>query len=342
MEPNRNYIVDQFGRVHDYLRISLTERCNLRCVYCMPEEGIQLRTKAEFMNTNEVIRMAETFVGLGVKKIRLTGGEPLVRSDAKILLEKLSEIKIPLPLRRGGGGEVELAITTNGVLLDQFLPAIKTSGIKSINVSLDSLNKEKFNSITRRNDFDKVLSNINLLLNENFHVKVNAVVIKGVNEDEIADFVQWTSDKNIHIRFIEFMPFDGNKWDFGKVVSLETILAKVRERFGEKVARISDRKNDTSKNYSIEGYKGTFAIISSVTNPFCDSCNRLRLTADGKIKNCLFSDSETDLLSAMRRGEDIVPLIREAVWHKKSQRAGITSFENLEKRKNRAMIAIGG
>src|ERR1035441_8392519 len=241
MELPVNNIVDQFGRVHDYLRISLTERCNLRCVYCMPEEGIALRPKAEFMNTSEVLKMAETFVSLGVKKIRLTGGEPLVRNDAKILLEKLS--KLP----------VELAITTNGILIDKFFDTIKTSGIKSINVSLDSLNKEKFNSITRRNDFDKVISNINLLLNNNFHVKVNAVVIKGVNEDELADFVRWTSDKNVHVRFIEFMPFDGNKWDFSKVISLETILAKVRKQFGEKVKRINDRKNDTSKNYSIEG-----------------------------------------------------------------------------------------
>ena len=330
MNPNANNIIDQFGRVHDYLRISLTERCNLRCFYCMPEEGIALRPKAEFMRTDEVIRMAETFVDLGVKKIRLTGGEPLVRSDAEQILEKLS--KLP----------VELAITTNGILVDNFFDTIKASGIRSINVSLDSLSKEKFNFITRRNDFDKVIANINLLLKENFHVKVNAVVVKGMNEDEIADFVQWTSDKNIHVRFIEFMPFDGNKWDWGKVVSLDSILAKVRERFGEKITRIRDRKNDTSKNYSVAGFKGTFAIISSVTNPFCDTCNRLRLTADGKIKNCLFSDSETDLLSAMRRGEDIVQLIREAVWSKKSKLGGITSFENLEKRKNRAMISIGG
>jgi len=330
MDSNVNNLIDQFGRVHDYLRISLTERCNLRCVYCMPEEGIALRPKSEFMNTHEVVRMAEAFVGLGVKKIRLTGGEPLVRSDAKEIFEKLS------------GLPVELAITTNGILIDKFIDTLKTSGIRSINVSLDSLSKEKFNSITRRNDFDKVISNIHLLLNENYHVKVNAVVIKGVNEEEISDFVQWTSDKNVHVRFIEFMPFDGNKWDFDKVVSLDTILSKVHERFGEKITRISDRKNDTSKNYSIAGYKGTFAIISSVTNPFCDTCNRLRLTADGKIKNCLFSDSETDLLSAMRRGEDIVPLIKEAVWNKKSQRGGITSFEIPEQRKNRAMVSIGG
>jgi cyclic pyranopterin phosphate synthase len=340
MGSNEKNIIDQFGRVHDYLRISLTERCNLRCFYCMPEEGIALRPKAEFMRTDEVIRMAEIFVGLGVKKIRLTGGEPLVRSDAHEIIRNLSKLKTPLSL--GGGGEVELAITTNGLLIDKFLDTIKTSGIRSINVSLDSLNKEKFNFITRRNDFDKVMANINLLLDEEYHVKVNAVVIKGVNEEEIADFVQWTSDKNVHVRFIEFMPFDGNMWDFSKVVSLDAILAKVRERFGEKITRISDRKNDTSKNYSIAGFKGTFAIISSVTNPFCDTCNRLRLTADGKIKNCLFSDSETDLLSAMRRGEEIVPLIREAVWNKKSKLGGIASFENLEKRKNRAMISIGG
>lgn len=330
MDSNIKNIVDQFERVHDYLRISLTERCNLRCFYCMPEEGIALRPKAEFMNTNEVVRMAKTFVDLGVKKIRLTGGEPLVRSDVREILEELS--KLP----------VELAITTNGILIDKFFDTIKKSGMRSINVSLDSLNKEKFNSITRRNDFDKVVSNINLLLSADYHVKVNAVVIKDVNEDEIADFVQWTSDKNIHARFIEFMPFDGNKWDFSKVVSMDTILMKVRERFGDKVTRISDRKNDTSKNYSIAGFKGTFAIISSVTNPFCDTCNRLRLTANGKIKNCLFSDSETDLLSAMRRGEDIIPMIKDAVWNKKARLGGIKSFENLEERKNRAMISIGG
>ncbi|HEY4799180.1 MAG TPA: radical SAM protein, partial [Bacteroidia bacterium] len=215
-------------------------------------------------------------------------------------------------------------------------------GIRSINVSLDSMNKERFGSITRRNDLDKVISNINLLLQEKFHVKVNAVMIKGTNEDEIGDFIEWTKDQNLHMRFIEFMPFDGNKWDVSKVVSLETILAKSKSRFGEKVKRISDRKNDTSKNYRIEGYAGTFAIISTVTNPFCDTCNRLRLTADGKIKNCLFSQAETDLLSALRRGDDIVPMIQNAVYHKKAVRAGMESNEEFGKEKNRAMVAIGG
>lgn len=330
MEQTGKNISDQFGRVHDYLRISLTERCNLRCFYCMPEEGIALRPKSQFMTKDEVIRMAETFVSLGIKKIRLTGGEPLVRNDAKEIIEHLS--KLP----------VELAITTNGILVDKYLDSFLSCGLHSVNVSLDSLQKEKLNKITRRDYFDVIRSNINLLVRNNFHVKLNAVIMRGVNDDEIIDFIEFTKNNNVHFRFIEFMPFDGNRWDWGKGLSYKEILDMVKLKYRSNFCRIEDRKNDTSKNFRVHGYAGTFAVISSVTNPFCDTCNRIRLTADGKIKNCLFSGSETDLLSAMRRGDDIESLIRESVWFKKSMRGGMNTVENLGTLKNRSMVAIGG
>ena len=334
MESKSSILTDQFGRVHDYLRISLTERCNLRCVYCMPENGIVLRPKAEFMTKNELLSIAQTFVELGVKKIRLTGGEPLVRSDAKEIIEELSILP------------VELAITSNGVLIDKFIGTFKKCNLKSINISLDSFKEEKFNAITRRNYFHEIISNINLLLQEGFHVKINAVIIKGTNDHEIIDFIEFTKDKNVHFRFIEFMPFDGNKWDWSKGLSYKEIMEMVNKQYGEKVKKIQDSKNDTSKNYNIEGYQGTFAVISSVTNPFCDSCNRLRLTADGKIKNCLFSNSETDILGALRKGESITTLIKESVWNKKSMRGGMNSFEDFSNpelnQKNRSMVSIGG
>jgi len=296
----------------------------------MPEEGILLRPREDFMSFEEVVTMARTFVSLGVKKIRLTGGEPLVRKDAKEILKELS--KLP----------VELAITTNGILVDEYMDTFEACGIKSINVSLDSLKEGKFNSITRRDYFGKVTANIRALLNGKFHVKVNAVMIKGVNEDEVCDFVSWTRDKNVHVRFIEFMPFQGNKWDWSKGVSFNDMMAKIENQFGDNIIKLDDGKNDTAKNYAIANHLGTFAIISSVTNPFCDTCNRIRLTADGKMKNCLFSSSETDLLSAMRAGEDIVPLILKSVWGKKALRGGIETLDDFAKQKNRAMVSIGG
>ncbi len=327
------HIVDQFGRKHDYLRISLTERCNLRCFYCMPEEGIQLREKSQFMTSEEVISIAKTFVGLGVKKIRLTGGEPLIKKDAPNLIRELG--KLP----------VELAITTNAVLVDKFIDVFKEAGIKSVNVSLDSLEEGKFNMISRRSYFDRIMNNIQLLIDNDFHVKVNVVIMRNLNENEIPDFIKWTTRQNVHVRFIEFMPFDGNKWNWDKKVSYKEIMDIARRELDEdKIVRIADQPNDTTRNYRMVGAKGTFGVISSVTNPFCDTCNRIRLTADGKIKNCLFSNDETSLLQVLRSGEDIVPHILDSIWHKKSKRAGIDSFNSPEAEalKNRSMVSIGG
>lgn len=335
MKTSQNILQDNFGRQHNYLRISLTELCNLRCTYCMPAEGIQLSPKSHIMTFEEVYTIAQTFVKYGVTKIRLTGGEPLVRKDADIILKKLATLP------------VELAISTNAVTVDRFIDTFKSCGIKNINVSLDSINQKKFKHITRRNDFEKVYNNILLLVREGFNVKLNAVLMKGFNDNEIIDFIQMTKDLPVSVRFIEFMPFDGNKWDKEKMVSYAEVMDIVNSSFDEKtILRIKDAPNDTSKNYKIDGYKGSFAIISSVTNPFCDSCNRLRITANGRIKNCLFSSSEADLLTPLREGKDIEPIIQKAVQAKFKVRGGMDTLEKLQEPKlhsqNRSMITIGG
>ena len=333
MEKNPKNIVDTHRRIHDYLRISLTERCNLRCFYCMPEEGVQLRDKSEFMTAEETIAIAKTFVDLGVKKIRLTGGEPLIKKNAAIIIKELG--KLP----------VELSITTNAVTVDRFIDVFKQAGIKSVNVSLDSLKADTFNAISRRSYFKEIMQNIQLLLDNNFHVKINVVLIKGVNEDEIIDFIQWTKNVNVHVRFIEFMPFDGNNWNWEKKVSFKEILEQVDTKIGPKFySKIEDQANDTARNYQLVNGLGTFGIISSVTNPFCDTCNRIRLTADGKVKNCLFSEAETDILGAFRSKQNIEPLIRKSITAKHKERAGLPDFsdDDIHLYKNRSMTAIGG
>lgn len=335
MTKQNNILTDSFGREHTYLRISLTELCNLRCTYCMPAEGIQLSPRSHIMNFDEVYQIAKTFVDHGVTKIRLTGGEPLVRKDADVVLKKLASLP------------VELSMTTNAVIVDRYIDLLKECNINNLNVSLDSLNSEKFTKITRRRDFDKVFNNIHLLINEGFNVKLNAVLIKGFNDNEIIDFINLSKDLPISVRFIEFMPFDGNAWNIEKMVSYADIMSMVNEAFAtSKVIRLNDSPNDTAKNYKIEDYKGSFAIISSVTNPFCDSCNRIRLTANGRIKNCLFSSSESDLLTPLREGKDVSPIIQKAVKAKFKVRGGMDTLKKLETPdlhgKNRSMITIGG
>lgn len=328
-------IKDQFGRKHDYLRISLTERCNLRCVYCMPEDGIELSEKESLMTHEEVISIAKKFVDMGVRKIRLTGGEPLIKKNIEKIIVELTKLPI------------NLGITTNGILLDNYLELFKKSGVKDINISLDTLKREKFNSITRRDYFDRVINNINLYEQNGFNIKINNVLIKGMNEDEMLDFIEFTKNKNVAIRFIEFMPFNGNKWNTEKVVTLNEILAAAEKKYApENIIKLKSKKNGTAKNFQIKGYKGSFGVISTVSNPFCDSCNRIRLTANGRIKNCLFSSTETNLLAPLREGKDLQPFILEGVFHKFKTRGGMASdkdFFDMEKNSNnRTMIAIGG
>ncbi len=335
MKKDSPILTDTHGREHSYLRISLIERCNLRCNYCMPEEGIQLSPKSHLMTYEEIYTIAKVFADHGVRKIRLTGGEPLIRKDFTTILEKLATL------------DVSLTLTTNGVIIDRFIDDLKKYNLNGINLSLDSLQAEKFREITRRDNFTQVWDNLHLLVSEGFKVKVNAVLMKDVNDNEIINFIELTKDLPVSVRFIEFMPFDGNKWNIDKTVSYAEIMDKVRDHFTEdQLERLQDAPNDTSKNYKIKNYKGSFGIISSVTNPFCDSCNRIRLTANGRIKNCLFSSSETDLLQALRAGEAIEPLIAKAMRSKFKVRGGMDTLEKLQQPelhgKNRSMITIGG
>lgn len=326
-------LIDTFGRKHDYLRISLTEKCNLRCTYCMPAEGIQLRDKSIFMQSEEVIAIAKEFVALGIKKIRLTGGEPLVKKGIDFILSELG--KLP----------VELSMTTNAILIDKYIDDIQNAGITSINVSLDSLQADRFNAISRRSYFERIMNNIQLLIDRNFEVKVNVVLMRGVNDDEIIDFIEWSRNEKVEIRFIEFMPFDGNNWNKEQTVSYQEILDLAISQYGDKeIQKVQDNPNDTTRHYKVAGAKGTFGIISTVTNPFCDSCNRIRLTADGKIKNCLFSNDEVDLLSAQRNKESLTALIQSSILAKKKGLGGMKDFsqQELDNYENRSMIAIGG
>ena len=324
---------DNFGRIHDYLRISLTDKCNLRCTYCNPVDLPKgYFDGATRMSADEIDKIAAAFVQEGVKKIRLTGGEPLVRKDAKEIIERLS--KYP----------GELAITTNGVFVHEFIETFKKAGIRSVNVSLDSLKRERNFSITGRDEFERVIQNINLLLENEFHVKINMVVMKNVNHDEIPGFVEWTRHQPVHVRFIEFMPFAGNQWTNEKVFTYREMLALISSRYP--FSHLPNYRNDTAKKYFVPSHKGTFAIISSMSQPFCSGCNRMRLTTDGKMKNCLFSKNEIDILTSLRSGRDIVPLIRQCLLEKEEALGGqfTTVYENMDAStiNNRSMINIGG
>ena len=335
MTTSNTILTDVFGRNHNYLRISLLEKCNLRCTYCMPADGIILSPKASLMTADEIFAIAQTFVKNGVDKIRLTGGEPLLRKDFPEIISKLASLN------------TSLSITTNGILIDRYIGLLKQFKIKKINLSLDTLVSSKFHSITLRNQFEKVIDNLHLLLNNDFQVKVNVVLIKGFNDNEIVDFVKLTQFLPISVRFIEFMPFAGNEWDRSKMISQNEILFWVENNFSSReLQKLEDEKNFTARTYKIKGFQGDFGIISSITNPFCDSCNRIRLTADGKIKNCLFSNSETDILTPFRNGESIENLISNSIKNKKKTRAGMTTLSEINDPNlhfdNRSMIAIGG
>lgn len=325
-------ITDTFGRVHDYLRISLTDNCNLRCFYCMPDEKYAFAPAAKLMQPDEIETIAKLFVSHGVKKIRLTGGEPLVRKDAPVIIDKLGKL------------DIELAITTNGIRVNEMMDNLVSAQVKTINISLDTLNAEKFKKITRRDLFQKVRDNIDLLIQNNFRVKINIVLMKGLNDDEILDFIEMTRDSQIEVRFIEFMPFSGNRWTSNQVFTLEEILVEVQSRYD--ILAIEPEAHDTAKKFKIPGFAGNFAVISTMTAPFCSSCNRIRLTADGKLKNCLFSKGETDLLSALRRGEEIMPLIEGTIKAKHKALGGQFSgvFQDIDASTldNRSMITIGG
>lgn len=328
-------LTDTFNRHHDYLRISLTERCNLRCLYCMPEDGIDLAPKDDLLTTEEIERLVKLFAKEGgVRKVRLTGGEPTVRKDLTDIVERISRID----------GIEHVAMTTNGVALKSKLDALKRNGLKSINVSLDSLVKAKFEFMTRRDGLEKVLKSIDEAIRIGIEtVKVNVVVVRGQNDDELLDFVQFAKEKPVNVRFIEYMPFNGNKWETRKMVSYAEMFDTIQKKYPS-IARIPDEtKSEVGKNFQIDDFQGTVSFVTSMTNHFCGGCNRLRILADGNLKVCLFGNAEVSLRDAMRvdnaSDDDLKAIVEGAVKRKKAKHAGM---ENLAFMENRSMIRIGG
>jgi cyclic pyranopterin phosphate synthase len=234
-------------------------------------------------------------------------------------------------------GLEELTMTTNGIRLHEVIDELENAGMRSVNVSLDTLMPERFREITRRDHFHRVLSNIHLLLDRSFRVKVNVVVMNGVNDDEVVDFVTMTRDYPLHVRFIEYMPFEGNRWTDRRLISSKELLERVSQFYS--VEPLERNAHDTSRAFKVMGFSGTFAFISTMSTPFCGDCNRLRLTADGKMKNCLFSKGETDLLSALRIGTPVEALIRENLSGKAAQWGGQDLYGPTQ---NRPMVSIGG
>jgi cyclic pyranopterin phosphate synthase len=297
----------------------------------MPEEDYDFTPATRLMQPDEILTIAKKFVEMGVNKIRLTGGEPLVRKDVGKIIQDLAT----LPVR--------LTLTTNGTRLHQYADLLKDAGVTSLNISLDTLDQDRFLLLTRRNQFSQVMENIQLMVQKGFTVKVNMVVMKGINHEEILNFVEWTRDQPIHVRFIEFMPFSGNHWKEEKVFTWQQMMEQISLQYD--LIPIEKANHDTARQYKIMGHAGSIAVIATMSAPFCSDCNRMRLTADGKMKNCLFSRTETDLLTPFRRGEDIAPLILASIAEKKKALGGqFTDLEHVDAEQiiNRSMITIGG
>ncbi|KAK2461415.1 hypothetical protein APHAL10511_005878 [Amanita phalloides] len=326
-------LIDSFRRGHNYLRISLTERCNLRCFYCMPSTGVELSPSGKLLTNDEVIRLATLFVRNGVTKIRLTGGEPTVRKGLDEIISNLSTLR--------QFGLQAIAMTSNGLALHRRLPQLVERGLTHLNLSLDTLDPFKFEIMTRRLGHDAVLKTLDVANSLPLtSLKLNVVVIGGLNEMEVLDFVEMTKDRAMSVRFIEFMPFTGNKWQKEKMVPSSQLLKQIKERYSS-LTRASDELNDTAQTWNVPGYMGTIGFISSMSDHFCASCNRLRLTADGEIKVCLFDAKEVSLRDELRRGatdEDLLAMIGGAVKTKQEKHAGM---EEIDVVKNRPMILIG-
>ncbi|KAK0264453.1 hypothetical protein LTR35_008018 [Friedmanniomyces endolithicus] len=374
-KPFSSFLTDTHAREHDYLRISLTERCNLRCLYCMPEEGIALSPPATQLTTPEIIYLCQLFVSQGVNKIRLTGGEPTVRKDILELMRRIGGLR--------SAGLKELALTTNGISLWRKLDAMVEAGLTGVNISLDTLDPFQFQILTRRQGFDAVMKSINRVqemnrLGAGVKLKINCVMMRGLNDHQILPFVEMTREQDVEVRFIEYMPFGGNKWSENKMLPYAEMLERIREKFPG-VARLRDKRNDTSKTWQVPGFVGRVGFITSMTHNFCGTCNRLRITSDGNLKVCLHGETEVSLRDLLRKdhggepmddeafdavrqieldrrkglngrfsgGEEgwmskerqLLETIGAAVKRKKAKHAGMGQLENM---KNRPMILIGG
>jgi GTP 3',8-cyclase len=324
-------LTDGYGRRHTYARIAVTDRCNLRCVYCMPSADFRWRPRAEILSLEEILRISRLLISLGVEKIRLTGGEPMARENIEWLVAKLARL----------AGLRTLGMTTNGVRLREHAHALRAAGLQALNVSLDTLRRDRFTEITKRDRLADVLAGIDMALDVGFSpLKINVVLINGVNDDELLDFAEFAQKKPVNVRFIEFMPFAGNAWHRDRIVPCAAAKRKIEERFA-----LSPRVNHgsgTASDYELPDGAGWISFISPLTTHFCGGCNRLRVTADGAIKTCLLHPAEISLRDALRAGSDdaeLAELIGTALAQKDYAHPPECALPKLE---NRCMTAIGG
>ena len=301
---------DKFGRIHDNLRVSVTDRCNIRCFYCMPEEGVKFMAREEILSFEEIERFARIAVSLGVTKLRITGGEPLVRRELPRLLERLIRIE----------GVRDVALTTNAVLLEEHAQALHDAGLRRLNIHLDTLDRGRFEHITRRDDLPKVLRGIEKARQLGFQIKINVVAVKDLIEPDILPMALYCREHGFEPRFIEFMPLDAQHlWDRTRVLTADQILETLSREISPLIAVADADPRAPATEYRYADGRGTVGLIASVTKPFCLNCNRLRLTSEGKIRYCLFAIEETDVRPLLRHGSDdeIAALIRanvEAKW----------------------------
>ena len=347
-----NVLRDAHNRIIRDLRVSLTDRCNFRCFYCLPNGEPPLARKDTILTFEEITEICEIFVGLGVEKIRLTGGEPLLRRDVETLVEKLAELKLQIPNSKFKSSQSamrnqqlkDLALTTNGFSLKERAGNLKKAGLDRVTISLDSLKRDNFRRITGVDKLEEVLEAIDAAKNANLTpVKINAVIVRGYNDDEIADFARFARENNVKMRFIEFMPLDsGHEWRREMVVSGREIRRRINETFPLKLKENS-RGSETAWKYEFaDGAAGEIGIIAPVTEMFCGACSRIRLTADGQIRTCLFSTKEHNLRDVLRSGaarSEIIEFIKQVVMQKEA-RHNINDAEFVQP--ERTMSFIGG
>ncbi|HKY16676.1 MAG TPA: GTP 3',8-cyclase MoaA [Microthrixaceae bacterium] len=328
--PEPSDLVDSFGRVHRDLRISVTDRCNFRCTYCMPVEGMTWLPRGELLTFEEIERIARLMVErFGIDSIRLTGGEPTMRAHLEILVERLAAL------------DVDLALTTNGATLTRAAGPLRAAGLRRINISLDSLRPDRFESLTRRDELDSVLAGIDAAVAAGFDpVKINCVVMRGVNEDEVVDFARFGRERGVEVRFIEFMPLDASdQWTDGAVVSQTEILSLIHEAFP---LEVTPRGHDPAERFAYADGAGHVGVIASVTRPFCESCDRVRLSAEGALRNCLFALDESDLRGPLRSGAGDAELAEIVARNVGSKWAGHAIGQVHFIRPSKSMSQIGG
>jgi cyclic pyranopterin phosphate synthase len=301
-------LIDSFARVHDNLRISVTDRCNIRCFYCMPETGVEFVERSQILDFEEIERFVHVAVTLGIRKLRVTGGEPLVRRDLPVLIRRLAAIP----------GIEDLALTTNGVLLEEFAQPLFDAGLRRLNVHIDTLDRARFQQITRRDDLDRVLSGLASAKRVGFtRIKLNAVAVKNLVEPDIVPLARYARENGFEVRYIEFMPLDAqNLWDRNKVLLADDIIATLSREISPLTPIPDPDPRAPATEYLYEDGGGMVGFIASVSRPFCLNCNRLRLTADGKLRYCLFAIEEDDVKTLMRSGasdEEIAALVRRNV-----------------------------